>query len=182
MIPLAVRMVIVFVVGVCLGSLVNWAIYTFAWHPRPTPRFGVRPLSLKIGLGLALAGLYWWEVGHLGLISGQLGGLAVAPPSGTLHLQFSCHALLLCWMLAASFIDIDEKIIPDEITVSGTLLGLVLATLVPMSLLPHVAERPAQQMIGRSTIGSAHIAGGRPGNRPDGRPALAGASNGRLAE
>ena len=43
-------------------------------------------------------------------------------------------------MLAASFIDIDEKIIPDEITVTGTLLGLLIATIVPMSLLPHVSE------------------------------------------
>ena len=32
-------------------------------------------------------------------------------------------------MLAASFIDIDEKMIPDEITVPGTLLGLALATM-----------------------------------------------------
>src|SRR4029079_19500828 len=58
-----------------------------------------------------------------------------------LHLEFASHAIMLCWMLAASVIDIDEKIIPDEITVSGTLLGLVLAAVVPMSLWPHVAER-----------------------------------------
>ena len=61
-------------------------------------------------------------------------------------------------MLAASFIDIDEKIIPDEITVTGTLLGLVLATLVPMSLLPHVAERPAPPVVGVSD--SSNAAGG----------------------
>ena len=30
----------------------------------------------------------------------------------------------ICWMLAASFIDIDEKLIPDEITITGTLVGL----------------------------------------------------------
>ena len=29
------RLVVVFVVGACLGSLVNWAIYALAWHPRP---------------------------------------------------------------------------------------------------------------------------------------------------
>jgi prepilin signal peptidase PulO-like enzyme (type II secretory pathway) len=51
-------------------------------------------------------------------------------------------------MLAASFIDIDEKIIPDEITVPGTLLGLALATIVPMSLLPHVDQRAAPPAIG----------------------------------
>lgn len=142
MFPLAVRMIIVFVAGVCLGSFVNWAIRTFAWQPRPAPRTGIRPVLLKIGLGLALAALYWWEVGRLGLIHDQLNGIAIAPPTVALHLQFASHALLLCWMLAASFIDIDEKIIPDEITVTGTLLGLLLATLFPISLLPHVAERP----------------------------------------
>ena len=41
--------------------------------------------------------------------------------------------LLLGLMLAASWIDIDEKLIPDAITVPGTLLGLLLATIVPMN-------------------------------------------------
>ena len=70
----------------------------------------------------------------------------------SLQLQYVSHVLLLCLMLAASFIDIDEKIIPDEITVPGTILGLALATMLPMSLLPHVAQR-------------ARAARGRRGNR-----------------
>ncbi len=168
----AVRLFIVFVAGACLGSLVNWAIYSLAWNARPIspwsrrsgearrrrwgdrvpvfgwlalsrqavvhgPWFWVRPMLLEIAFGVALAALYWWEVGRLGLIQGQLPGIAIAPPVGAIHWQFISHALLLCLMLAASFIDIDEKIIPDEITVPGTLLGLVLATAVPMSLLPQ---------------------------------------------
>jgi leader peptidase (prepilin peptidase)/N-methyltransferase len=51
-------------------------------------------------------------------------------------------------MLAASFIDIDEKIIPDEITLPGTLLGLALATALPMSLLPQLMARPAPPLLG----------------------------------
>ena len=66
-----------------------------------------------------MATLYWWEVGRLGLIQGQL-GVVIAPPNLWLHLQFASHTLLLCWMLAASLIDIDAKIIPDEITVSAS--------------------------------------------------------------
>jgi prepilin signal peptidase PulO-like enzyme (type II secretory pathway) len=142
MLPIEVRMIIVFVVGVALGSVVNWAIGAFAWEPRA--RSGMRPLLLRVGLGVALVALYWWEVERLGLIRGQLEGLAVAPPTLWLHLAFASHALLFCWVLAASVIDIDEKLIPDEITVSGTLLGLLLAAVVPMSLLPHVAERPVR--------------------------------------
>src|SRR4029079_486697 len=98
MILLALRLIAVFVIGVSLGSFVNWAIYSLAWTPRPispwsrlpgdfTRRrrsdrvpiigwlslrreaaihgrgFWLRPLSLEIGLGLAMAALYWWEVG-----------------------------------------------------------------------------------------------------------------------
>lgn len=159
MMPLEVRMIIVFVIGVALGSVVNWAIRAFAWQPRPSARAGLRPLLIRLGLGVALVALYWWEVERLGLIRGQLEGLAIAPPMLWLHLEFASHALLLCWMLAASFIDIDEKIIPDEITVSGTLLGLVLAAVVPMSLLPHVAER-ALPAVGLPAVQLAFVGGG----------------------
>jgi prepilin signal peptidase PulO-like enzyme (type II secretory pathway) len=184
MMPHPLRLALVFIIGACLGSLVNWAIYALAWRPRPIspwsrllpgasprgrldrvpiigwfslrreaethgPRFWIRPLLLEIGLGAALASLYWWEVIRLGLIAGQI-GVVIAPPTWPVHWQFVNHMLLLCWMLAASFIDIDEKIIPDEITVSGTLLGLMLAAMVPMSLLPHVDERPVGPIVGEA--------------------------------
>ena len=174
MIPLTVRLVVVFLIGTCLGSLVNWAIYALAWNPRPispwtvlpadaAPRsrrdrwpilgwfwlrreaklhgrgFWIRPLCVEVCLGGALAWLYWWEIARAGLLQAQLEGIPFVPPYAVIHLQFVSQALLICWMLAASFIDIDEKIIPDEITVTGTLLGLLLAAIVPMSLLPHVA-------------------------------------------
>lgn len=182
MIPLPLRLAALFVVGAVLGSLVNWAIYTFAWTPRPispwapapdraTPRgwfarvpvlgwfrlrreaplhgsgFWIRPLALELGMGLAVAALYWWEVAELGLLRDQLPGLAVAP-AGPLHWQYVSHVLLLCLLVAASVIDIDEKIIPDEITVPGTILGLALATALPMSLLPQVAQRAAAPVVG----------------------------------
>src|SRR6478672_9080451 len=175
MIPFAVQTLIVFALGTCLGSLVNWAIYSLAWSPRPIspwspapagatprrwadrlpvvgwwklnreatlhgPRYWVRPMLLELCMGAALAALYWWEVGRFGLIRGQALGVVI-PPLGPLYWQYMSHVLLLSLMLAASFIDIDEKIVPDEITVPGTVLGLVFATLVPMSLLHDVAER-----------------------------------------
>jgi leader peptidase (prepilin peptidase) / N-methyltransferase len=192
MIPLPLRLGLVFIVGVGLGSFVNWAIYTFAWNrrqispwmrpledapPRQSadrwPLFGwlglrreshlhgrgfwIRPLLLELGLGVAIAGLYWWEVVRFGLIQDQI-GFAAAPPLLPLHFQFVSHVLLLCWILAASVIDIDEKIVPDEITVTGTILGLVLATLAPLSLLPQVIERPGQPMVGAAI---SNLAGGQ---------------------
>jgi leader peptidase (prepilin peptidase)/N-methyltransferase len=179
---MGLRLAALFVAGTFLGSLVNWAIYSLAWFPRPispwgvvpdgaTPRgwldrlpvvgwfrlrresaihgrgFWLRPLLLELGMGAAIAGLYWWEVEQLGLIRAQLPGV-VAVPTSVLHLQFVSQVLLLSLMLAASFIDIDEKIIPDEITVPGTLLGIALATLAPMSLLPHVDVRSVPPVVG----------------------------------
>lgn len=181
--PLGVQFLLVFSIGVVLGSFVNWAIYSLAWNPRPIspwsrqpeslgprgwgdrvpvlgwwklrrevpvhgPRFWVRPMLLELGLGAALAALYWWEVDQLGLIRDQLNGAEVMTPWWSLYAQFVSHALLLCWMLAASLIDIDEKVIPDEITVTGTLLGLFLATIVPMSLLPHVGAPGGPPVVG----------------------------------
>ncbi len=101
------RLAALFVVGTLLGSLVNWAIYTFAWWPRPispwgapppgvAPRgwadccpvfgwlrlrredaihgrwFWLRPLLVELGTGAAVAALYWWEVGELGLDPGAI--------------------------------------------------------------------------------------------------------------
>jgi leader peptidase (prepilin peptidase) / N-methyltransferase len=172
---LTIPLLTVFLAGMCLGSLINWAIYTLAWNPRPItpwgvlpegarrrtwsdrvpvvgwfalkretsihgPRFWWRPMMLEIGCGITLAALYWWEVNRLGLIRSQLIGV-VQPPTWPIHWQFISHGVLFCWMMAASFIDIDEKIIPDEITVTGTLLGLLFATLVPISMLPQIVER-----------------------------------------
>jgi leader peptidase (prepilin peptidase)/N-methyltransferase len=189
-----VQLSALFAVGVCLGSVVNWAIYSLAWNWRPVspwspphadagprrtadrlPIFGwlslrreaavhgrgfwIRPLLLEVCLGIAVAGLYWWEIDRLGLVRGQ-SSATLSTVLGPLRWQFVSHVLLLCWMLAASFIDIDEKLIPDEITVTGTLLGLALATLIPISLLPQIAEHAAPPTIGAAI------------NRSNGEPVL----------
>ena len=210
---LALRLIAVFVVGVCLGSFVNWAIYALAWTPRPispwsrlplefaprrrsdrVPIFGwlslrreaeihgrafwLRPLLLEIGLGAALALLYWWEVARLVLIQPQVGPLRSCRRRSRFIWQYFSHVILLCWMLAASFIDIDEKIIPDEITVTGTLLGLLIATLVPMSLLPHVSEPLAVPVVGEPLIACER----RPCDRSARHRSVAGAGDRRRAE
>ncbi|MCH7752260.1 MAG: prepilin peptidase, partial [Planctomycetes bacterium] len=124
--------------------------------------FWMRPLAIEAALGLGLATLYWWEVVRQGLVYQQVyqqvqnilgGAIPLALPvvsDGITHAMFLSHAVLIVLMAAASFIDIDEKIIPDEITVPGTLLGLVLMTALPMGLLPHVAVRDVPPVIGES--------------------------------
>jgi len=95
--------------------------------------FWLRPVLIELGLAGGLAALYYWEVELGGLIPIRPlpAGLAVA-----LHSQFLAHAILICLITAATFIDFDEKTIPDEVTLPGTLLGLCLAAGLPLSHLP----------------------------------------------
>ena len=119
------------------------------------PGFWIRPLLIEFAMGIGLAMLFWWEVHEERLIIPQIEDwlrlpllpLANVVPTTWTHATFLNHALLITLMAAASFIDIDEKIIPDAITVPGTLLGLALAALLPMSLLPHVDLRQAPQVV-----------------------------------
>jgi leader peptidase (prepilin peptidase) / N-methyltransferase len=110
--------------------------------------FWLRPIFLELFMGAGLAALCWWEVYERGLIVPQLEEqlmlalgqvVTVAPnaiPQAAVWPTFVAHVLLITLMVAASFIDIDEKMIPDEITLPGTILGLILAACMPMGLLP----------------------------------------------
>lgn len=101
--------------------------------------FWIRPLLIELACGAGLPVLYWWE------ISGRLAPplVAVIPPTvPALHHQFVSHAILMALMLVATFIDFDEKTIPDEITVPGTLIGLLLAAWWPDSHLPVARLAP----------------------------------------
>ena len=98
--------------------------------------FWIRPLLVELVMAVGMVVLYWWEVERLGLIR----PMTVPPPTLVLHVLFTVHAFLLALMLAGSLIDVDEKTIPDGITVSGTLVGLALAAAFPWALLPDVVR------------------------------------------
>ncbi|MEX2174904.1 MAG: A24 family peptidase [Pirellulaceae bacterium] len=97
--------------------------------------FWLRPLLIEIALAAGLTALYYWEVERLGLLPAP----GPVPAKLALHWQFLSHALLIALMTAATFIDFDEQTIPDTITIPGTLLGLLLAILIPASHLPTLA-------------------------------------------
>ncbi|MHB1033463.1 MAG: prepilin peptidase [Pirellulales bacterium] len=97
--------------------------------------FWIRPLLVELLAGVIFAGLYWFEVGRPELWPALSD--AVRTPgqlAAILHLQYLSHVVLISLMIVASFIDIDEKTIPDAITVPGTLIALVLAMALPWSL------------------------------------------------
>lgn len=97
--------------------------------------FWIRPILLELAFGAGIAALYWWE---------EQGGLlpAVVRPvvvEGAMsHGRFLGHVLLLFLMTVATFIDFDEKTIPDAVTIPGALLGLILAVVLGESLLPSL--------------------------------------------
>jgi prepilin signal peptidase PulO-like enzyme (type II secretory pathway) len=187
-IPLPVRLGALFVLGACLGSLLNLGIYRLAWHqrlfspwspapPKAAPRtwadriplfgwfrlqreveqfgrgFWIRPLLIEFSFGVGLACLYVWEVVEQGLYGfpGMPQPIPIGMveiPASILHWQFFSHLILLSLMVVATFIDIDEKTIPDAITISGTLVGLTLATLVPHSLPGQLFHWPVARTLG----------------------------------
>jgi prepilin signal peptidase PulO-like enzyme (type II secretory pathway) len=103
--------------------------------------FWVRPLLVELCAALGLPLLYLWvtQWGTLWNVP-----LAVPPAAEFLtdnlplaaHARFASHAVLIALMLAASLVDLDEKIIPDSITVPGALVALAVAAAYPWSLLP----------------------------------------------
>ncbi len=101
--------------------------------------FWIRPLLVELFAGLATAGLYHWEVELQALRPLVLPPLpALALPGRVLLAQFACHLVLFWIMLVASLIDADDQVIPDTITLPGTLIGLALAAAYPKVLLPVI--------------------------------------------
>lgn len=118
--------------------------------------YWLRPATIELMLGVGLALLYWWEV-EQGLVPEAVWKVKKLPlPETWIHAQFAIHVILISLMTIASFIDIDEKYIPDHITVLGALLGLALAAALPMSRLPEwnafIVDRPPATAWGDNTL------------------------------
>lgn len=89
--------------------------------------FWIRPLLIELSMAAAIPILYHLETQTGWLLPTELAVPRVLPifePVATWI--FLAHAILLTLMVAATFIDFDEKTIPDIITIPGTLVGLIL--------------------------------------------------------
>ncbi|MDR3619183.1 MAG: prepilin peptidase [Paludisphaera borealis] len=149
----------VFVVGSVVGSFLNVCIYRIPWQKSviwPSSRcprclgtiaatdnvpivgwLALRgecrtcglPISKRYPLiealvGLLFVGLYVTDV--LCAARGDYGQI----PTASLA-TFAYHALLTALLVAATFIDYDLYIIPDQVTVTGMVLGLLIGTMSP---------------------------------------------------
>lgn len=158
-------LILLALVGFVVGGQINRAIYSWAWNARPIspwsappagvaqrtwmdclpmlgwwqmrresnihgPMFWIRPMLIELAFGLGLATLYWWEVGV----------------NGWDRSLFLSHAILFGLMMVATFIDFDEKTIPDTVTIPGTIVALLIAAFLPNALLP-VPPRPMSPIL-----------------------------------
>lgn len=146
--------------GLILGPFINFAIYSFAYFPRPispwqsqgaeiskrrwiaklpivgwhfrreeSVHFGrvfwLRPFLIELATPIAI--LFLYRNCMVGTFTP--GGLVVGVD--TLWHEFVGFALLITLMTVATFIDFDERTIPDWITIPGTILGLAGAVVLP---------------------------------------------------
>ncbi len=105
------------------------------WHGRG---YWLRPLLIELSTGIGFALLYWLEVDRLILWPSLPGAPTV--DMAVVHAQYLSHIVLISLMIVATFIDFDEQTIPDEITVTGTVIGLVFAIAMPYASLPTLFE------------------------------------------
>ena len=156
--------------GAVIGAAINWAIYSWCYFSRrpvspwmscedpPLVRttfdkipilgwfslrrhvkelgaaFWIRPLLIEIVWAMGLPWFWFWQSGP-----GLTGGVGV--PALWIETWFWGHMVLIALMFVATFIDFDEKIIPDEITLPGTLFALVMAAAAPWFRLPELVNQ-----------------------------------------
>jgi leader peptidase (prepilin peptidase)/N-methyltransferase len=103
--------------------------------------FWLRPMLIEIVWTIGLPCFYLW-LRNGGLLGQPIDSIS-SPWSDwpqTVEIWFWSQTSLLALMTIATFIDFDERTIPDQITIPGTLLALCLAALFPQSRLPEMTS------------------------------------------
>jgi prepilin signal peptidase PulO-like enzyme (type II secretory pathway) len=99
--------------------------------------FWIRPMLIELSTAFLFMWLYWFETQHGGLYPADLRTPRNLNLFAAQAVQmFFAHALLAVFLIAATFIDFDELTIPDVITIPGTLIGLVIASITMNHFLP----------------------------------------------
>jgi leader peptidase (prepilin peptidase) / N-methyltransferase len=149
----------VFVVGSVVGSFLNVCIYRIPWQksviwpgsrcPRcfgtiaPSDNVPILgwlalrgecracglPISMRYPLIEALVGLLFVGLYVVDVLCADRGGWDQIPTSTLAMLAY--HALLTALLVAATFIDYDLYIIPDQVTVPGMVLGILIGAVCP---------------------------------------------------
>ena len=103
--------------------------------------FSSRYFWIEFLTGAMFAGLYWLECvenihgfGFVGTVS------KMRVPQWQMLLVWSSHAIFLCFLFVAAYIDYEYMEIPLQVTIPGTILGIILGTLMPWPWPMDVAQ------------------------------------------
>ena len=133
--------------GNCLQSIRwydNLPIISYFWlrgHCRVCgQKYSITYMLVELATAFLFVGLYWLEVvenvhnwpGHMPF------GRALGRFPATSWLGFAWHALLLSFLIVATVCDLRSREIPLQLTMTGTLIGLIGAALMPWPF-PHPA-------------------------------------------
>src|SRR5262249_6103182 len=99
-------------------------------------KFSARYFLIELLTGLSFVGLFYLEVVRdvhgLDRDGIQVGRLQLLWfPTWQAWVVFGFHAVLVCFLIVASFCDLDYREIPFSITIPGTVVGLIGAVLFP---------------------------------------------------
>src|SRR5579883_3559888 len=149
----------IFLIGTVVGSFLNVCIYRIPWQkseiwpssrcPRCWSAIAARdnipilswialrgecrhcglPISPRYPLVEALVGLLFLGAYLVDVIDGPRGAWGHVPAFQLVAVAY--HAMFLALLVAATFIDYDVMMIPDQITVTGMVLGVALGTIWP---------------------------------------------------
>jgi leader peptidase (prepilin peptidase) / N-methyltransferase len=111
-------------------------------------RFSIRYFLIELFTGLCFAGLFYLEVVQnvpgFAALKYERDRIAFnLPPSWIAWVVFLYHAVLISYLIAASFIDLEHREIPLSVTVPGTVIGLIGAVLLAWPW-PTVSLSPGQ--------------------------------------
>jgi len=98
-------------------------------------RFSSRYLWVELATALAFVALFWFDIGwnrhDLAFIRQAHSDLHAGWVPWRLWAYFGVHAVLMSFLIAASLCDLDGKVIPLPLTLTGTIIGLTFSTLMP---------------------------------------------------
>lgn len=98
----------------------------------------VRPMLIEISWLVGLPLFFLWQTngGLFGHAPSTAAVGSAAMLTSSMTFWFWLHTILIALMFIATFIDFDEQMIPDHVTVWGALIGLLAAAFFPESRLP----------------------------------------------
>ena len=133
-----------------------WAAKDTNFGEEVVGAFWVRPLLIELAWIVGLPLVYFWFAGGGLLAINAVAVSKIADWDLLSETWFWSYTILLALLFIATFIDFDEKMIPDQITVPGVLIALTIAAAFPWSRLPELGATAAGKVVSPITFASPH--------------------------